>query len=153
MSGCINSGFSDHQYILPITTITLRRGSKSVHVRCLVDTGSQNSYFCGGILRDLHCEPRSVRSVQMEIVTFLGKKYCRLQQITTVVQFASGLERQLPILVNENLELHHKVKHLPVIVDNLEALNYTLDTDLGRNTDLKLGGLIGIDLFKFVKHI
>lgn len=72
-----------------MSSITLKR-ERSVVANCLVDTGSQNFYFSGKVFWDLCCNSETIQSIDKEVVTFLGKRHCKFQQVMAVVEFASG---------------------------------------------------------------
>ena len=57
---CYNTGSQEQQYILPIVNICVQRNNKNYFFNCLLDTGSQRTYFSNHILKTIKCDDSDV---------------------------------------------------------------------------------------------
>ena len=52
---CYTTGCQEQQHILPIVNICVNRNNKNYNFNCLLDTGSQRTYFSKHVLQTINC--------------------------------------------------------------------------------------------------
>ena len=57
---CYNTGSQEQQHILPIVNVCVNRKNKNYNFNCLLDTGSQRSYFSNHVLQTIKCDDSDV---------------------------------------------------------------------------------------------
>lgn len=83
----------------------------------------------------------------MGFETFVDKRWRDFQQLIVNMEFVWGVSHQLSILIDREWDLWYKILDLPVVLDNLLALNYNFAADLGNSGCALLWELLDIDLF------
>lgn len=87
--------------------------------------------------------------MELEVVTFVERRYCWFKQLTVVIQLYLGTSPQLPILIDSELNLTHRVLDLSVVFDNLK-FKYAMEMV---SSCVQLWGLIGVDLIQHMLSV
>ena len=121
--------------------------------RCLVDTGSQRSYFSGNVLEQIKCREDSLSTIKYDIKTFIGCESRELKETMLEIYLDSKAKTEMPILVDQQMKLEYEVSDLNLALKNISKFFKLADTSYCTNSDnskIKLDGLIGTDLIQFL---
>ena len=147
----VNTGALDRCFLLPIMTITVNRGKKRCKINVLVDTGSQRSYFPKSVVDMLGINIDGYKPKVYDVNTFLGRKVKELKQIVLDTTLTPGTTRPLAVLIDNEFDISFNFKDLAIALSNFKQLNYKLATEFEGTDEVKVQGLIGIDLIQFIK--
>ena len=130
------------------------RGHKSYKINVLVDSGSDRSYFPQSVLDTLQIDISSCSHAEWyNVNTFLGSGFKELKQIMLDVELTPGNKYPLPILIDDEFDISYKYKHLSSVLNNFKKLNFKLAAEFKGNNEIKIQGLIGVDLIQFIKDM
>ena len=152
---CSQTSGSCTSYLLPTITIKLGRGSKTVMVRCLIDTGSQRSYFSQNVMKRLNYERNIMSPVDFEIRTFIGCENRVLNESMLEIFVTPNLKVELPVLIDDKLTLKFSIPGVTHAIANLVNDGFELaDEGFMERVDpdpcvIDLEGLIGVDILQF----
>ena len=128
---------------------TVSKGRRK-HVNCLLDTGSQKSYFSKRVAEKLKCKKHSLNPGDYEESTFLGTRKKRLEEVVLSIQVDKDRTFHLPVLVDEDFDINLNIDHFGEVKKNLNNLKHKLAfTDNGSN-HVRVHGLIGVDIIQFM---
>ena len=147
---CINSlNGGGCQNLLPTLTVNVMRSGKSTPVRCLIDFGSQRTYFFSDVLKRIGC-PMSRVVCNQPVSGFLGNGTKPLSELSLSIDFSDGLGyRQLPVYIDKNFHLEFHIDKLNYAMQNLGE-DTLADTQAVSSGDLvKLEGVLGVDSIQF----
>ena len=142
----------EHPYILPIMVITVSKGKRKYKLNCLFDTGSQRTYFSGQVMEKLGCYKSFLSPVEYVVKTFLGSKTKKLNQVVVGIEVNKGNSLPLPVLIDDEFDMNLRFVNFKSIKSNLLNLNYKL-AFLHEKNDIRVHGLLGIDVIQFMKNI
>ena len=149
---CTNPGTQEQPYILPIVAITVSKGKRKYKLNCLFDTGSQRTYFSGQVMEKLGCYKSFLSPVEYVIKTFLGSKTKKLNQVVVGIEVNKNNSLPLPVLIDDEFDMNLRFDNFKSIKNNLLNLNYKL-AFLHEKNDIRVHGLLGIDVIQFMKNI
>ena len=78
---CNSSRTLNQPFILPMVSLSESKGRQKHNVNCLLDTGSQRSYFSKGVAEKLRCKKHSFTPGDYEVSTYLGTRKKRLEEV------------------------------------------------------------------------
>ena len=96
---CINAGIQENLYLLPIVSITVGHGKNKCSINCLLDTGSQRSYFSKNVLRELNYNVTNLSSTSYEVKTFVSTDVKVLNEVMLNINLNNNRILPLPILI------------------------------------------------------
>ncbi len=153
----VNESFRNNQpFLLPIMEIKIFNGKKFRKLVCLVDTGSQRSYFSKSSVDFVVGHRKYLNSVDYEVRTFLGSKSKNLVEFCLDVVMPSGQRMLLPALLDDNFNIEFKVPCLDLAVKNIHKAGFNLNDNSLVNSgkeSVKLDGLLGVDFIQFFGKI
>lgn len=149
---CANTSMQEQPYILPIVAITVFKGKRKYRFNCLFDTGSQRTYFSRNVIERLGCYKSLLTPVEYEVKTFLGSQTKKLNQLVVGIEVTKGSSLSLPVLIDDEFDMNLRFDNFKSVKKNLINLNYTL-AFLHKKNDIRVHGLLGIDVIQFMKNI
>ena len=148
---CLNTGVLEHSYMLPVMDIFVSRGHSRVKVTCLIDFGSQRSYFSHTVLNDLHCDISSLSPIEYDIKTYLGHQFKTLGLTSFEISMQPNSRFTLPVLVDQGFDINLNIPGLSTVLSNLKKLDFKLASEyVGCSDTIKVQGLLGVDILQFV---
>ena len=147
---CISSRTLNQLFILPMVSLSVSKGRQKHNVNCLIDTGSQRSYFSKGMAEKLKCKKRSLTPGDYEVNTFLGTRKKRLEEVVLGIQMDKDRTFHLPVLVNEDFDINLNIDHFGEVKKNLNNLKYKLAFTDNGSDHVRVHGLIGVDIIQFM---
>ena len=99
---CTSSRTLNQPFILPMVSLSVSKGRQK-HVNCLLDTGSQRSYFSKGLAEKLKSKKYSLTPGGNEVNTFLSTRKKGLEEVVLGIQVDK--DRTLPVLVDEDFDI------------------------------------------------
>lgn len=148
---CLNRQSEQPNFLLPVVCLSVSSGGGIHNFNCLVDTGSQRSYFSESVLTRLKGDDYYVAPADYEVRTFWGSQLKRLREVKFDIRFPSGT-RSLPILIDNQFNIRFDVDCFHLITKNMKNLNFKLAGKFAKNTDtILVHGLLGVDLIQFMK--
>ena len=144
---------SDNVYLLPTLTLEVIRGNKVKTVRCLVDSGSQRSYICENIAKQLCANYNDLKDINFDIQTFIGIGQRNFKQITLGLKLENQNIITMPLLVDKDLKLKYEVNGLEYALDNLKKRYNLADSSFynGLNkSSFEIDALLGVDVLQFL---
>ena len=147
-----NTGTQEQPYILPIVAITVSKRKRKYKLNCLFDTGSQRIYFSGQVMETLGCYKSLLTTVESFVKTFLGSKTKKLNQVVVGIHVNKGNSLPLPVLIDDEFDMNLRFDNFKSVKNNLLNLNYKL-AFLHEKNDIRVNGLLGIDVIQFMKNI
>lgn len=147
---CYKNSSKQQDLILPIVAITVFNRNKPYKFNCLVDTGSQRSYFSRSVLTKVKGKRELIPSTEFRVKTFLGTKQKKLREVMFDVGF-NDFYRSLPVLVDDDFDIEFNLNGFHNVVENLIGLNYKLAANFGGGKGpIPIHGLLGVDLIQFM---
>ena len=145
---CINAFNVPDDYILPTYTVTIRRGDRTVEVRCLLDSGSQKSYLSQSVLRQLGLSRKLDNKLLVN--TFLGSGEKSFAVTGLYVDFMNGLGKYpLPFWEAEDFYMGYEVEGLSSAVENMRSNGVEFAdkyySEGGSGDYVRLNGILGIN--------
>ena len=107
---CTSSRNLNQLFILPMVSLSVTKGRQKHNVNCLLDTGSQRSYFSK--TEKLKCKKHSLTPGDYEVNTFLGTRKKRLKEVVRSIQVDKYRFFHLPVLVDEDFDINLNIDHL-----------------------------------------
>jgi len=139
---CFNSSHdSNNNFLLPTVKVKLAVGNRVTTVRCLLDTGSQRSYFSSNVLRRLNINNET--KTDLNVTTFLDNGSRSFSEIAATISVPSERDYVIPVLINENFDLKYCVDGMKTAHDNISR-KYKL-CDRANRDEVCLDGLLGVD--------
>ena len=146
---CTSSRTLNQPFILPMVSISVSKGRQK-HVNCLLDTGSQRSCFSKGVAEKSKCKKHSLTPGDYEVSTFLGTRKKRLEEVVLGIQVDKDRTSHLPVLVDEDFDINLNIDHFGKVKKNLNNLKYKLAFIDNGSDQVRVHGLIGVDIIQFV---
>lgn len=151
---CLNHNHEQNKpYLLPTYTITVGRANNAVQVQCLIDSGSQRSYFSDSVFNAICSDSNLLTPTEFEIKTFIGSERRELCETMLEISLSSN-KINMPVLIDKKMNLKFEVSDIDVALKNIVQNGFNLaDSSLSVNCDnsvIKLGGLLGIDILQFL---
>ena len=129
--------------ILPVIIISFKRHGRPIYLKCIVDTGSQSSFFSGTILDKFRSrENLSPNSVN----TFIGTKSVNLTELGVSVKSGSQKPFIFAALFTDSLKLKFEVSRFDEVVNDIKRAGFRLDPGYEKINNTTLDDLIGLDL-------
>ena len=147
---CISARTLNQLFILPMVSLSVSKGRQKHNVNCLLDTGSQRSYFSKGMAEKLKCKKHSLTPGDYEVNTFLGTRKKRLEEVVLGIQVDKDRTFHLPVLVNEDFDINLNIDHFGEVKKNLNNLKYKLAFTDNGSDHVRVHGLIGVDIIQFM---
>ena len=120
------------------------------NVNCLLDTGSQRSYFSKGVAEKLKCKKHSFTPGDYEVSTFLVTRKNRLEEVVLSIQVDKDRTFHLPVLVDEVFDINLKIDPFGEVKKNLNNLKHVLAFTDNDSDQVRVHGLIGVDIIQFM---
>ena len=117
---CNSSRTLNQPFILPMVSLSVSKGRKKHNVNCLLDTGSQRSYFSKGVAEKLKCKKHSLTPGDCEVNTFLGTRKKRLEEVVQGIQVDKDRTFHLPVLVDEDFDINLNIDHFGAVKKKLK---------------------------------
>ena len=130
-----------------MVSLSVSKGRQKHNVNCLLDTGSQRSYFSKGVAEKLKCKKHSFTLRDYEVSTFLGPRKKRLEEVVLRIQVDTF---HLPVLVDEDFDINLNIDHFGEVKKNLNNLKYKLAFIDNGSDQVRVHGLIGVDIIQFM---
>ena len=108
---CNCSRTLNQPFILPMVSLSVSKGRQKNNVNCLLDAGSQRSYFSKGVAEKLKCKKHSFTPGDYEVSTFLGMRKKRLEEVVLGIHADKDRTFHLPVLVDEDFDINLKIDH------------------------------------------
>ena len=147
---CINYTRDDDsaQYLLPTLTVSIKRGNNVRQVRCLLDSGTQRSYFSPDVKKSLKIG--ACRRVRFCLRSYLSRATKIFDEAFLDINIL-GRKYALPMLFDADFSIDMNVPKLSLAVSNIRSENQILaDSSFSPDSDnICLDGLIGIDILQF----
>lgn len=106
--------------IFPVLKISMRINKHPVYFYCLLDTGSQRSFFSQAILTQLNSGVKyKPRSVDMSVNTMIGSSSLNLQELHVSLKLGFQKPFSFPTLFAGDLNLRFNVDGFDEITSNL----------------------------------
>ena len=137
-------------FILSMVSLSVSKGRQKHNVNCLLDSGSQRSYFSKGVAEKLKCKKHSFTPGDYEVSTFLGTRKKRLEEFVLGIQVDKDRTLLLPVLVDEDFDINLKIDHFGEVKKNLNNLKYKLAFTNNGSDQIRIHGLIGVDIIQFM---
>ena len=137
-------------FILPMVSLLVSKGRQKHNVNCLLDTGSQRSYFFKGVGEKLKCKKHSITPGNYEVSTFLGTRKKRLEEVVLGIHVDKDRTFHLPVLVDEDFDINLKIDNFGKVKKNLNNLKYKLAFTDNGSDQVRIHGLIGVDIIQFM---
>ena len=154
---CINMNtISSYQpYLLPIVTLSFKRGKYSHKVKCLLDDGSQRSYISQEVMDILNCDVYNWSHLDYDVKTFLGSLKRSFKECVMDISIPGGREMPLPVLIDKEFDIKLHVSDLPIAVNNIKSQGLKLaDPFLDEHGEvICLQGLLGVDIIQFIPQM
>ena len=147
---CNSSSTLNQPFILPMVSLSVSKGRQKHNVNCLLDTGSQRSYFSKGVAEKLKCKKHSFTPGDYEVSTFLGTRKKRLEEVILGIHVDKDRTFHLPVLVDEDFDINLKIDHFGEVKKNLDNLKYKLAFTDNGSDQVRIHGLIGVDIIQFM---
>ena len=93
---------NDETYILPVVQITFSNGAWRVAVNCILDTGSQRSYFSCNITNYLKSSKGQTKEERLPLNTYTSRSTKNFQLVELKIGFNDGKETIHLVLVYNN---------------------------------------------------
>ena len=90
--------------------------------------------------------------VEYVVKTFLESKTKKLNQVVVGIQVNKGNSLPLPVLIDDEFDMNLRFDNFKSVKNNLLNLNYKL-AFLHEKNDIRVNGLLGIDVIQFMKNI
>ena len=133
-----------------MVSLLVSKGRQKHNVNCLLDTGSQRSYFSKGVAEKLKCKKHSFAPGDYEVSTFLGTRKKRLEEVVLGIQVDKDRTFHLPVLVDEDFDINLNIDHFGEVKKNLNNLKYKLAFNDNGSDQVRVHGLIGVDIIQFM---
>ena len=147
---CNSSRTLNQPFILPMVSLSVSKGRQKHNVNCLLDTGSQRSYFSKRVAEKLKCKKPSFTPGDYEVSTFLGTRKKRLEEVVLGIHVNKDRTFHQPVLVDEDFDINLKIDHFGEVKKNLNNLKYKLAFTDNGSDQVRIHGLIGIDIIQFM---
>ena len=147
---CNSSRTLNQPFILPMVSLSVSKGQQKYNVSCLLDTGSQRSYFSKGVVEKLKCKKDSFTPGVYEVSTFLGTRKKRLEEVVLGIQVDKDRTFHLPVLVDNDFDINLNIDHFGEVKKNLNNLKHKLDFTDNGSDQVCIHGLIGVDIIQFI---
>ena len=92
---------NDEMYILPIVQITFSNGARRITVNCILDTGSQRSYFSSNITYYLKPSKGQIKEVRLPLNTYRSCSTKNFQLVELKIGFGVKKKTTHPVLVDK----------------------------------------------------
>ena len=147
---CNSSRTLNQPFILPMVSLSVSKGRQKHNVNCLLDTGSQRPYFSKGMAEKLKCKKHSFTPGDYEVNTFLGTRKKRSEEFVLGIHVDKDRTFHLPVLVDEDFDINLKIDTFGEVKKNLNNLKYKLAFTDNGSDQVRIHGLIGIDIIQFM---
>jgi len=142
---CLNSSNdSNTNFVLPTLKVKLAVGDRITTVRCLLDSGSQRSYFSSKVLRRLNINNEA--QTELMVNTFLNNGSKTFNEIATTIYLPKERDFVIPVLISEDFDLKYCVDGLKTAHDNISK-KYKL-ADRVVKDEVCMDGLLGADVLQ-----
>lgn len=152
---CINSSISaEPEIIMPLMDLLINYKDQFIKVRCLLDSGSQRSYFSNSLLAKLHVDSRDIKHSKHDIKTFLGSKSKHFKNVS--LNFALPQQSYITrdVLIDDNFQINLHMPTYQDAISNLLAKDIKLAvTYEGRLPPeiVQVDGLLGVDILQYLQ--
>ena len=147
---CLNSAAnSGKTFLLPVMTVHIGCGKKTVGVKCLIDSGSQRSYLHARVMKKLKSADK-VHPSDIQINTFLESSVKQFAELCLTVDFGEGAQYPVPFLINKDFNLNFAIEGLSLAIRNLQEkfkLSESFESDL-----VELDALLGVDSLQYLQQ-
>ena len=150
---CLNAGIQENLYLLPIIRITIGYMKNKITLNCLMDSGSQRSYFSKEVLKKLNYNKPSLPCVSYEVKTFVSSKVKELNEVMLDINLNNNRILPLPVLIDDNLNIEFTINDFRFALQNFKKLGINLAADYPDSDQIVVNGLIGCDLLQFMGPI
>ena len=147
---CNSSRTLNQPCILPMVSLSVSKGRQKHNVNYLLDTGNQRPYFSKGVAEKLKCKKHSFTPRDYEVSTFLGTRKKRLEEVVLGIHVDKDRTFHLPVLVDEDFDINLKIDHFGEVKKNLNNLKYKLAFTDNGSDQVRIHGLIGVDIIQFM---
>ena len=146
---CNSSRTLNQPFILPMASLSVSKSRQKHNVNCLLDTGSQRSYFSKAVAEKLKCKKHSFTPGDNEVSTFLGTKK-RLEEVVLGILVDKDRTFHLPVLVDEDFDINLNIDHFGEVKKNFKNLKYKLAFTDNGSDQVRVHGLQGVDIIQFM---
>ena len=129
-----------------MVSLSVSKGRQKHNVSCLLDTGSQRSYFSKGVAEKLKCKKHSFTPGDYEASTFLGTRKKRLEEVVLGIQVDKDRTLHLTVIVDEDFDINLNIDHFGEVKENLNNLKHKLAFTDNGSDQVRVHGLIGVDI-------
>ena len=98
----------------------------------------------------LKCKKHSFTPGNYEVSTFLGTRKKRLEEFVLGIHVDKDRTFHIPVLVEEDFDINLKIDHFGEVKKNLNNLNYKLAFTDNGSDQVRIHGLIGVDIIQFM---
>ena len=147
---CNSSRTLNQPFILPMVSLSVSKGRQKHNVNCLLDTGSQRSYFSKVVAEKLKCKKHSFTPGDYEVSTFFGTRKKRLEEVVLGIHVDKDWTFHLPVLVDKDFDINLKTDHFSEVKKNLNNLKYKLAFTDNGSDQVCIHGLIGVNIIQFM---
>ena len=148
---CLNAGIQENLFLLPIVEVSVSNGKFNHSFNCLLDTGSQRSYFSEKILNKLKIDTINLNNVSYNVKTFVSSQVKNLKEIMLNVKVAGNNFLPLPILIDNSFEISFNITDLNKALMNFREKNIKLAAKYEHSDEISVNGLIGCDYIQFIQ--
>ena len=121
---------------------------------CILDTGSQRSYFSSNITFYLKLSKGQRKEVRLPLNTYTSRSTQNFQFVELKISFSDGKETTRPVLVDKEFNIPYQFQHLRSIEKNLKQRNSKIAFTFTRHKNkIKISGLIGVDLIERMDNL
>ena len=86
----------------------------------------------------------------LKVSTFLGTRKKRLEEVVLGIHVDKDRTFHLPVLVDEDFDINLKIDHFGEVKKNLNNLKYKLAFTDNGSDQVRIHGLIGVDIIQFM---
>ena len=138
------------RFLLPMLSLTfIGTGNRFRRVRCLLDTGSQQTYLSKEVVQYLKCD-QAPNTGQFKVNTFLGSATRELGESLLKVQIPGCGKSNVIVLTAPDVRVSLDVAHLSTAANNIVQAGFRLAepslTDNGEPAPAL--GILGVDLIQ-----
>ena len=108
------------------------------------------SYFSKEVVEKLKCKKHSFTPGYYEVITFLGTRKKRLEEVVLDIHVFKDRIFYLPVLVDEDFDINLNIDHFGEVKKNLNNLKYKLAFTDNGSDQVRIHGLIGVDIIQFM---
>ena len=94
-----------------------------------------------------------MNKIQYEVKTFISSQIKCLNEIVINVKVSDNQFLPLPVLIDDQFNIEFEITDLNKALANFNNMNVKLAAKYNNNDQVKVSGLIGVDIIQFIKPI